>query len=101
MKKIFTLLMVASMFSLVACGPTEEEQAAAEADAAAMVEELFEGLEEDIDAATEEVAEVELAEHVCNDNCVEGQCHYVCGEQGHEDEEGDHEHTEGEEHDHS
>ena len=78
MKKIFTLLMVASMFSLVACGPSEEESAAAEAEAAAAVEELFDGLEEEIDAATEEVAEVELAEHVCGDKCTEEACSFAC-----------------------
>jgi predicted negative regulator of RcsB-dependent stress response len=109
MKKIFTLLMVASMFSLVACGPSEEESAATETEAAAAaVEELFDGLEEEIDAAVEEVAEVELAEHVCNDNCSEEACSFVCGEKGHEcsdachaEKEGEHVHAEGEEHDHS
>ena len=109
MKKIFTLLMVASMFSLVACGPSEEESAAAEAEAAAAVEELFDGLEEEIDAAVEEVAEVELAEHVCGDNCTEEACSFACGEKGHEcsdachAEEGEdhgHDHAEGEEHNH-
>ena len=40
MKKVLALLMLAVMFSLVACGPTEEEKAKAEADAAAMVEEI-------------------------------------------------------------
>jgi protein involved in sex pheromone biosynthesis len=30
MKKVLALLMVAGMFSLVACGPSEEEKAAAE-----------------------------------------------------------------------
>jgi len=115
MKKIFTLLMVASMFSLVACGPSEEEAAAAEAEAAAAVEELFDGLEEEIDAAAEDVAEVELAEHVCNDNCTEEACSFACGEKGHEcgdachandghdhaeGEEHEHEHAEGEEHNH-
>ena len=103
--------MVASMFSLVACGPSEEEQAAAEAEAAAAVEELFNGLEEEIDAATEEVvAEVELADHVCSDNCTEEACSFACGEKGHkcgdachaeEGEEHGHDHAEGEEHDHS
>jgi hypothetical protein len=83
MKKIFTLLMVASMFSLVACGPSEQESAEAEAEAAAAVEELFDGLEEEIDAAVEEVAEEE-----------------VVAEEG-VAEEGEHVHAEGEEHDHS
>jgi len=107
MKKIFTMFMVASLFSLVACGPSEEEAAEANAAAEAAVEELFNGLEEEIDAAAEEVADVELAEHVCNDNCTEEACSFACGEKGHEcsdachaEEEG-HEHAEGEEHDHS
>ena len=56
MKKFLTMLMVASIFSLVACGPTEEEKKAAEVEAEAMVEEMFEGLEEEREA-TEEVAE--------------------------------------------
>ena len=58
MKKFLTMVMVAGMFSLVACGPTEEEKAKAEADAAAMVEEMMGGLEE----AIEEPAEEELVE---------------------------------------
>jgi hypothetical protein len=87
MKKIFTLLMVASMFSLVACGPSEQESAEAEAEAAAAVEELFDGLEEEIDAAVEEVAEEEVAEEEVAEEGVA--------------EEGEHVHAEGEEHDHS
>ena len=110
MKKIFTLIMIASIFSLVACGPSEEETAAAEAEAAAAVEGLFEGLEEEIDAAAEEVAAVELAEHVCGDKCTAEACSFACGEKGHEcsdachaDAEGEegHDHADGEEHDHS
>ncbi len=84
MKKIFTLLMVASMFSIVACGPSEEEQKQAEADAAAMVEEMMGGLEEAVEeAATEEAA----TEEVATEEVVEGE------EEGHE-------HAEGEEHAH-
>jgi len=103
--------MVASMFSLVACGPSAEEKAKAEADAEAMVNEMFEGLEE---AMEEEVAEeTELAEHACDAKCEEAGCTGPrCGEAGHEctdachaddaeaeGEEG-HEHVEGEEHEH-
>ncbi len=112
MKKFLTMLMVASIFSLVACGPTEEEKAAAEAEAAAMVEEMFEGLEEAIEEVAEEAAPAELAEHVCTDKCTEDACHIACGEKGHEcsdachaDEEATegeeaHVHAEGEEHSH-
>ncbi len=104
MKKLLTMLMVASIFSLVACGPSEEEQAAAEAEAAAAVEDLFNGLEEEIDATTEEVAEVELAEHVCGDKCTAEACHFACGEKGHECSDACHADKEGGEdegHDHS
>ena len=101
MKKLLTMIMIASMFSLVACGPNEEEAVATEEEAAEMVEEMVE--------AFEEVAEdVELAEHVCNDECQEDACNFTCGEKGHEctdachaEKEGEHEHAEGEEHDHS
>jgi hypothetical protein len=106
MKKILMLLMVAGIFSLVACGPSEEEKAAAEAEAAAAVEELFNGLEEEIDAAVEEVAEVELTEHVCNDKCTAEACSFACGEKGHVCSDACHaekteEHSEGDGHDHS
>ena len=108
MRKIFTLLMVASLFSLVACGPSEEEAAAAEAEAEAMVNDMFEGLEEAVEEAAEEVAE--LKEHECDATCEESGCTGArCGEVGHEctdachAEEGDHDHdhADGEEHDHS
>ena len=83
MKKVLALLMVAGMFSLVACGPTEEEKAKAEADAAAMVEEMMGGLEQAMEEpAEEEVAETEEVE------AVEGE---EAAEEGHE-------HAEGEEH---
>ena len=83
MKKVLALLMVAGIFSLVACGPTEEEKAKAEADAAAMVEEMMGGLEEAMEEpAEEEVAETEEVE------AVEGE---EAAEEGHE-------HAEGEEH---
>ena len=112
MRKLFTLLMVASMFGLVACGPSAEENAADAADADAMANEMFETAE---DAMEEVVAEVtELAEHVCDATCEEGECTGPrCGEAGHEcsdachaegeehAEEGEeHVHVEGEEHAH-
>ena len=110
MKKVLALLMVAGMFSLVACGPTEEEKVAAEAEAAAMVEGMMGDLEV---ALEEEVVEEEmvLAVHECDATCEENGCTGArCGEEGHEcsdachasddaveGHEG-HEHAEGEEH---
>lgn len=58
MKKLLAMIMVASMFSLVACGPSEEEKAAAEAEAEAAVNELMNTLDE---AAQEATAETEEA----------------------------------------
>ena len=73
--------LITSIFSLVACGPSEEEKAKAEVEAAAAVEELFNGLEEEIDSSTEDVSEA--IEHVCNDKCTTESCNFVCGEKGH------------------
>ncbi len=70
MKKFLTMLMVASIFSLVACGPTEEEKVAAEAEAAAMVEEMFEGLEEEMEATEEVVAEEVVEEYDADGNPI-------------------------------
>ena len=50
MKKVLALLMVAGMFSLVACGPSEEEKAAAEAEAQKIADDLMKGLEGNADA---------------------------------------------------
>lgn len=57
MKKVLALLMVAGMFSLVACGPSEEEKAAAEAEAQKIADDLMKGLEEAVEE--EPTAEVE------------------------------------------
>ncbi|MFB0926117.1 MAG: hypothetical protein QMB65_12690 [Vicingaceae bacterium] len=84
MKKFLTMLMVASIFSLVACGPTDEETAANQAEADALVNEMIEGSEE---VAEDVVAEEVVAEEVA----VEGE------EAAEEDA---HEHAEGEEHSH-
>lgn len=59
MKKVLALLMVAGMFSLVACGPSEEEKAAAEAEAQKIADDLMKGLEEAVEE--EPTAEVEEA----------------------------------------
>ena len=67
MKKVLALLMVAGMFSLVACGPSEEEKAAAEAEAQKIADDLMKGLEEAIEeepatAEVEEATEEEATE---------------------------------------
>ena len=59
MKKLLSMIMVAAMFSLVACGPSEEEKAAAQAEAEAAVNELMNTLEE----APAEEAKTEEAAH--------------------------------------
>jgi len=80
MKKFLTMLMVASVFGLVACGePTAEEKAAAEAEAAAMVQEMMGGLEEVVaeEVVAEEVAteEVVAEEEVATEEVVEEAAH--------------------------
>jgi hypothetical protein len=71
MKKILTLLMVASLFSLVACEPSEEEQAEAT--------ETLKIMLDDMEEATEE-----KSEHVCDAKCKEDGCTgSKCGEKGH------------------
>jgi hypothetical protein len=95
MKKVLSILMVVSIFSLTACGSAEEGKVA---EPAVAVEEVV-----------EEVAPVELAEHVCADKCTEEACHFSCGEKGHECSDAchateetteEHVHAEGEEHAH-
>lgn len=61
MKKLLAMIMVASMFSLVACGPSEEEKAAAEAEAEAAVNELMNTLDEAAEEATAEATTEEAA----------------------------------------
>lgn len=65
MKKVFTLVAVASMFSFVACGPSEEEKAKLEAEAKAKMDSLFnaasQSLTADSTATTTEAAPAEEA----------------------------------------
>lgn len=61
MKKVFSMIMVAAMFSLVACGPSEEEKAAAQAEAETAVNDLMNNLEEPATEATAETATTEAA----------------------------------------
>ncbi len=56
MKKVLTLMMVAGMFSLVACGPSAEEKEAAEAKAEQVANDLMKGMDE---ATTEETETAE------------------------------------------
>ncbi|MBL1232379.1 MAG: hypothetical protein OQJ96_03680 [Flavobacteriales bacterium] len=67
MKKVLALLMVAGMFSLVACGPSEEEKAAAEAEAQKIADDLMKGLEE----AVEEEPTAEVEEEVTEEEATE------------------------------
>ena len=41
MKKLFALMMIAGMFSIVACGPSAEEKAKAEAEAQAQADSVL------------------------------------------------------------
>jgi uncharacterized low-complexity protein len=80
MKKLLTLLMVAGMFSLVACGPSEEEKANAEAEASAQAEQV---MNEAVEEATQEVAE-EVADSTAEGEmkCEEGKCEEgKCGDE--------------------
>jgi len=62
MKKVLTMLLVAGIFGLVACGPSADETTATEA-----VEAVEEVAEEAVEAAEE--ATEEVAEHTCSDDC--------------------------------
>lgn len=98
-------MMVACLFSLVACGPAADDQAATEAEETVTAEEVAdEAIEEVIEEAEE--ASDELADHVCNDDCTSEGCSFKHGEKGHEcseacqgeGEEGhDHDHDHGDE----
>jgi hypothetical protein len=98
MKKILKILMVASIFSLVACGSVEETK---------VTEEIIEEVTAEV---TEEAAPVELAEHVCAEKCTAEACHFACGEKGHvcsdachatEEASEEHVHAEGDDHNHA
>jgi hypothetical protein len=53
MKKLFALIMIAGMFNIVACGPSAEEKAKAEADAKAQADSVMNATQQ---APTEVVA---------------------------------------------
>lgn len=59
MKKAFTLVAVASMFSLVACGPSEEEKAKLEAEAKAKMDSLFNAASQSISTALDSASATE------------------------------------------
>ena len=98
MKNLFVLFAIGALFTFVACN---EGGDATEAEATEVVEEATEAAEEATEEATEAAEEAgeELAEHVCNDNCVEGQCHFKCGEKGHTCSDACHSHEGGDDHD--
>ena len=86
MKKVFSLMLVAGIFALGACGPSDEEAAAAQEEAEDAVNAIFDNLEDAVEEAAEEVEEAgdALAEHVCNEDCTEDGCAFKHGEEGHE-----------------
>jgi hypothetical protein len=56
MKKVFTLIAVASISTFVACGPSAEEKAKLEADAKAKMDSLFNAASTSITTATDSTA---------------------------------------------
>jgi hypothetical protein len=76
MKKVLTMLLVAGIFGLVACGPSADETTATEA-----VEAVEEVAEEAVEAAEE--ATEEVAEHTCSDDCLPDDDDHVHGGQYH------------------
>lgn len=81
MKKLLTMLMIAGLFGLVACGSGNDAEA--EAEAAALVEGLMNDAVDAVDEATEETAEA-LVAHECGADCTEEGCSFKHGEEGHE-----------------
>jgi len=58
LRKLGLVLVAASTMAMVSCGgPTPEEEAAAQAEAEAMVNDMFGGIEDVMEEATEEVVE--------------------------------------------
>jgi len=71
LRKLGLVVVAASTMAMVSCGgPTPEEEAAAQAEAEAMVNDMFGGIEDAMDEATEAVEESadavveEVHEHV-------------------------------------
>lgn len=56
MKKLFTLLFVATAMSFVACGPSAEEKAKMEAEAKAKMDSLFNAASTSVTEAMDSVA---------------------------------------------
>jgi len=77
LRKLGLVLVAASTMAMVSCGgPTPEEEAAAQAEAEAMVNDMFDGIEDVMEEAAEEVTEIieetadaaeEVHEHVEGD----------------------------------
>lgn len=83
MKKVFLMLFAGLVFGIVGCSSTPTNDAtnveATEATTEATTEEHAH------EATSEEgAAAIEGKDHVCNEKCTEGHCHFVCGEKGHE-----------------
>jgi len=52
MKKLIALMMIAGMFSFVACGPSAEEKAKAEADAKAQADSVMNAAQAETEVST-------------------------------------------------
>lgn len=79
LRKLGLVLVAASTMAVVSCGPTAEEEAAATAEAEAMVNDLFGGLDEAMEEATADMTETveEAADEMVEDvhEHVEGDGH--------------------------
>jgi len=58
MKKLFTVLFVATAMAFVACGPSAEEKAKIEAEAKAKMDSLFNAASQSVSQAMDSVAAV-------------------------------------------
>jgi hypothetical protein len=106
MKKILSIMLVAGVFALTACGGEEEKEEENEEET--KTENVEKAPETETETAPEEPVAGAKA-HACDDKCAEACTGPRCGEEGHDCEaagcaahkEGDHEHSEGDDHDHA
>ena len=80
MKKIFILLLVGGVFSFFACN-NEAESDEGNGEEEVTTEEAVEEVSTDVPADI--AAEEQLADHVCNADCGDGNHNYTHGEKGH------------------
>ncbi len=83
LRKLGLVLVAASTMTIVSCGPSAEEEAAATAEAEAMVNDLFDGMEDAMDDATDNMEEATEAVEMSADAAMEEVHEHVEGD-GHE-----------------